>query len=101
MKARLRARDLDRDGPGSAREEISLIKFFGARVLHSVIDKAIQVHGAAGITEDTPLSSMYRSARAARLYDGPDEVHKMVVARRILREYEGRLAERTGDGATS
>ncbi len=79
---------IDQAGPGGAREEISLIKFFGAKVLHSVIDKAIQVHGAAGITEDIPLSAMYRSARAARLYDGPDEVHKMVVARRILNQYE-------------
>ncbi|RMF20537.1 MAG: acyl-CoA dehydrogenase, partial [Deltaproteobacteria bacterium] len=82
---------IDTEGPAAAREEISLIKFFGARVLHSVIDKAIQVHGAAGMTEDLPLSSMYRAARAARIYDGPDEVHKMVVARRILSEYQTRL----------
>jgi acyl-CoA dehydrogenase len=85
---------IDTDGPGGAREEISLIKFYGAKVLHSVIDKAIQVYGAAGITEDLPLSSMYRHARAARLYDGPDEVHKMVVARRILHEYETRALGR-------
>jgi acyl-CoA dehydrogenase len=79
---------IDTEGPGGAREEISLIKFYGAKVLHSVIDKAIQVYGAAGVTEDLPLSFMYRQARMARLYDGPDEVHKMVVARRILHEYE-------------
>jgi alkylation response protein AidB-like acyl-CoA dehydrogenase len=55
-----------------------------------VIDKAIQVYGAAGVTDDLPLSMMYRQARMARIYDGPDEVHKMVVARRILHEYEKR-----------
>jgi alkylation response protein AidB-like acyl-CoA dehydrogenase len=71
-----------------ARVEISLIKFWGAKVLHDVIDRAIQVHGALGVTEDTPLASMYRNARAARIYDGPDEVHRMVVARRILRAFQ-------------
>ncbi|MBV9960341.1 MAG: acyl-CoA dehydrogenase family protein [Acidobacteria bacterium] len=71
-----------------ARVEISLIKFYGARVLHDVVDRAIQVHGALGYSKDTPLESFYRDARAARIYDGPDEVHRMVVARRILREFE-------------
>lgn len=71
-----------------ARVEISLIKFFGAAVLHDVIDRAIQAHGAAGISGDTPLMHFYREARAARLYDGPDEVHRMVVARRLLREFQ-------------
>jgi acyl-CoA dehydrogenase len=71
-----------------ARVEISLIKFYGAKMLHDVIDRAIQVHGALGVTEDTPLASMYRAARAARIYDGPDEVHRMVVARRILRAFQ-------------
>jgi len=71
-----------------ARVEISLIKFFGAKVLHDVIDRAIQAHGALGISGDTPLELFYREARAARLYDGPDEVHRMVVARRILREFQ-------------
>lgn len=70
-----------------ARVEISLIKFYGARVLHDVVDRAIQVHGALGYSKDTPLESFYRDARAARIYDGPDEVHRMVVARRILREF--------------
>jgi alkylation response protein AidB-like acyl-CoA dehydrogenase len=67
-----------------ARVEISLIKFWGARMLHNVIDRAIQVHGALGVTADTPLERMYRQARYARLYDGPDEVHRMVVARTLL-----------------
>ena len=71
-----------------ARVDISLIKFFGARVLIDVIDRAIQAHGAAGISGDTPLEAFYREARAARIYDGPDEVHRMVVARRILREFQ-------------
>jgi acyl-CoA dehydrogenase len=85
---------IDTAGASAAREEIALIKFFGARVLHSVVDRAIQVHGAAGVTEDHPLSMFYRQARLARIYDGPDEVHKMVVARRILAQYAG-----TRDGA--
>lgn len=77
------------DRGDDARTEISLIKFFGARVLHDVIDRAIQVHGALGVSGDTPLEGMYRRARLARLYDGPDEVHKIAVARRILSAYRG------------
>ncbi len=76
------------DQGDEARVEISTIKFFGAKVLHDVIDRAIQVHGARGVSGDTPLESMYRNARAARIYDGPDEVHRMVVARRVLREFK-------------
>ena len=74
------------DTGSQARVEISLIKFWGARMLHNVIDRAIQVHGALGVTSDTPLDKMYREARYARIYDGPDEVHRMVVARRLLRD---------------
>ncbi len=78
------------DTGSEARVEISLIKFWGARMLHNVIDRAIQVHGALGVTSDTPLEKMYREARYARIYDGPDEVHRMVVARRLLRDpYHG------------
>ena len=78
------------DSGSEARTEISLIKFWGARMLHNVVDRAIQVHGALGVTADTPLEFMYREARYARLYDGPDEVHRMVVARRLVRDpYEG------------
>ena len=76
------ARAMDRGD--EARVEISLIKFWGATMLHNVIDRAIQVHGALGVTSDTPLDRMYREARYARLYDGPDEVHRMVVARQLL-----------------
>ena len=71
-----------------ARVEISMIKFYGARVLHDVVDRAIQVHGALGYSQDTPLESFYREARAARIYDGPDEVHRMVVARRLLKQFK-------------
>jgi acyl-CoA dehydrogenase len=76
------------DEGDEARVEISLIKFYAARVLHDVIDRAIQVHGGLGVTDDTPLAMMYRMARGARIYDGADEVHKMVVARRILKSFE-------------
>jgi acyl-CoA dehydrogenase len=76
------------DEGDEARVEVSLIKFYAARVLHDVIDRALQVHGGLGMTEDAPLAAMYRNARGARIYDGADEVHKMVVARRILKSFE-------------
>jgi len=76
------------DQGDEARVEISAIKFFGAKVLHDVIDRAIQVHGALGVSGDTPLEGMYRGARAARIYDGPDETHRMVVSRRILQSFK-------------
>jgi acyl-CoA dehydrogenase len=75
------------DSGDEARVEIGVIKVVGARMLHNVVDRAIQVYGAAGLTDDTPLSRMYRHAREARLYDGPDEVHIQSAARRVLREY--------------
>ncbi len=82
------------DEGDEARVEISLVKFYAARVLHDVIDRAIQVHGALGITDETPLAEMYLAARAMRFIDGPDEVHRMVVSRDILRSYrEGRRWE--------
>jgi alkylation response protein AidB-like acyl-CoA dehydrogenase len=77
------------DGGDEARVEISLIKFYAARVLNDVIDRAIQVHGALGLTDRTPLATMAALARGGRIYDGPDEVHRMVVSRRILREFAG------------
>jgi len=75
------------DQGDEARVEISAIKFFGAKILHDVIDRAIQVHGARGVSGDTPLESMYRNARAARIYDGPDETHRMVVSRKVLQSF--------------
>lgn len=76
------------DQGDDARIEIGLIKVVGAKMLHNVIDRAIQVYGAKGLTDDTPLSLMYRHAREARIYDGPDEVHIQSVAKRILKHYE-------------
>lgn len=83
---------IDREGAPAARVDISLIKFYVAGVLQRVIDRAIQVHGALGITDDTPLAGMARHERAARIYDGPDEVHKSVVAREILKHYGVRVS---------
>jgi acyl-CoA dehydrogenase len=78
---------IDTQGASAARKEIALIKFYGAKVLHDVIDRAIQAHGSLGYSTDLPLESMYRHARGARIYDGPDEVHRQSVARQILRGY--------------
>jgi alkylation response protein AidB-like acyl-CoA dehydrogenase len=75
------------DAGDEARIEISMIKFFAARVLNDVIDRAVQVHGALGLTDRTPLAAMLAASRAARIYDGPDEVHRMVVSRRILKAF--------------
>jgi len=75
------------DEGDEARIEIGLIKVYGAKMLHNAIDRAIQVHGALGVTEDTPLERMYRHARFARIYDGADEVHVQTTSRRILRVY--------------
>jgi alkylation response protein AidB-like acyl-CoA dehydrogenase len=77
-------------GKKEARKEISLIKFVVANVMQKVVDRAIQVHGGLGVSDDTVLSYFYRHERAARILDGADEVHKVAVARRILKEYEGK-----------
>ena len=82
------ARKIDREGAHAARDEISLIKFFVAGILQKVLDRAIQVHGGLGVTDDTVLAYWFRHERAARIYDGPDEVHKLAVAKRILRKWE-------------
>src|SRR5436189_127984 len=79
---------MDAEGVAAARRDIALIKFYGAQVLHDVIDRAVQAHGALGYSTDLPLEAMYRFARAARIYDGPDEVHRASVARQVLRGYE-------------
>jgi len=81
---------MDKEGASAARVEIAMIKYFGAGVLYNVIDRAIQVHGALGFSSDMPLEHMYRAARAARIYDGPDEVHRQTVARRTLKDYSPR-----------
>ena len=79
---------MDTVGNKIARKEISMIKVVAPNMATRVIDRAIQVHGAKGLTDDTPLSLMYRHAREARIYDGPDEVHVQSVARRILKNYQ-------------
>lgn len=81
------AEKMDRLGAPAVREEISLIKFYVADVLQKVLDRAIQAHGALGMTDDTPLAFWYRHERAARIYDGTDEVHKVAAAKRILKRY--------------
>ena len=78
---------MDREGAKAARTDIGMIKYFGAKVLYDVIDRAIQIHGSLGYSGDLPLEEMYRRARAGRIYDGPDEVHRVAVARQILRRY--------------
>jgi acyl-CoA dehydrogenase len=78
---------MDQVGASASRDEIAMIKYYGATVLHNVIDRAIQTYGSLGYSADMPLESMYRAARAARIYDGPDEVHRQTVARHSLKNY--------------
>ena len=90
---------MQQEGQRAASQEISTIKFFVANVLGRVLDRAIQTHGALGITDDTVLSWFYRHERGARIYDGPDEAHKASLARKILKSYglvirENRPAEK-------
>ncbi|MBW2411656.1 MAG: acyl-CoA dehydrogenase family protein [Deltaproteobacteria bacterium] len=80
-------------GKAEARKEISMIKFVVANVMQKVVDRAIQVHGGLGVTDDTILASWYRHERAARIYDGADEVHKVSLAKRILRELGDRVVK--------
>ena len=78
---------IDRHGAKAARDEISAIKFSVANTMLQAVDTAIQVHGALGVTDDTILSYWYRHERAARIYDGADEVHKTTLGRRILQRH--------------
>jgi acyl-CoA dehydrogenase len=78
---------MDQHGAEAARIDIAMIKYYGAGVLYDVIDRALQAHGSLGYSSDLPLESMYRAARGARFYDGPDEVHRQTVARRTLKQY--------------
>jgi alkylation response protein AidB-like acyl-CoA dehydrogenase len=78
---------IDRSGFRAAAEEISLAKVFVAEVMSGVVDAALQAHGALGMSDDTPLAFYYAHERAARIYDGPDEVHKLSAARRILKRH--------------
>jgi acyl-CoA dehydrogenase len=76
---------MDTIGKKEARQEISMIKIVAAQCFLEVLDRAIQTHGAMGVTNDTPLARMWAHARTLRIVDGPDEVHKMVIARREIR----------------
>ena len=78
---------IERHGWKEARREISAIKFLVADTMLEVVDRALQVHGGLGMTDDTILAWLYRHERAARIYDGPDEVHKLALARQILKRY--------------
>jgi len=79
---------IDRYGSSAARTDVSLIKVFGAQMLHDVVDRALQAHGGLGYSTDMPLEMLYRYARHARFVDGADEVHRESIARQILRAYE-------------
>jgi alkylation response protein AidB-like acyl-CoA dehydrogenase len=79
---------IEKVGAKEARDDVALIKFVVAGTMQRVVDRALQVHGGLGMTDDTVLAFFYRHERAARIYDGADEVHKVAVARRILRKYE-------------
>ena len=78
---------MDKHGSSASRTEIAMIKVYGTKMLFNAIDRSIQVHGALGYSADMPLEEMYRNARASRLVDGADEVHKVSIARRTLKEY--------------
>jgi acyl-CoA dehydrogenase len=96
---------MDTEGKRRARQSISMIKVVAANVVMNVLDRAIQTHGSLGMTEDTPLAMMWRYSRMLRIADGPDEVHKMVIARRELGRWAKQAEEdtgvRTGDGAAA
>ena len=76
---------IDTQGASAARDDIAMIKVLVARTLQDVLDRAIQVHGGLGLLDDLPLAWFFRHERAARIYDGPDEVHLASIAKRLLR----------------
>ena len=78
-----------------------MIKVFVAEALGRIVDRALQVHGALGISEETPLARFYQDARAARIYDGPSEVHRMAIARSLMRSFleSGTTRDPTGGPA--
>jgi alkylation response protein AidB-like acyl-CoA dehydrogenase len=78
------AEQMDREGAAASRDAISIVKFYVAGMLDRVMDRALQTHGGLGMLDDTPIAWWYRHERAARIYDGPDEVHKSSLAKRIL-----------------
>ncbi len=89
---------MDTEGKRAARQAISAIKVVAANMVMDVLDRSIQVHGSLGMTDDTPLAALWRFSRMLRLADGPDEVHKMVLARRELNRWAKRAeAEAAGE----
>ena len=92
---------MDTEGKRAARQSISMIKVVAANVVMDVLDRSIQVHGALGMTDDTPLAAMWRYSRMLRIADGPDEVHKMVIARRELGRWAKRAEEETSASSTA
>jgi alkylation response protein AidB-like acyl-CoA dehydrogenase len=80
------AHKIEAHGQKAARDEVAMIKVFVARTLQHVLDRAVQIHGALGVTDDTPLAWFFRHERAARIYDGPDEVHLSSIAKRTLKQ---------------
>jgi acyl-CoA dehydrogenase len=89
---------MDTEGKRAARQAISAIKVVAANIVMDVLDRAIQIHGSLGMTDDTPLAALWRFSRMLRLADGPDEVHKMVLARRELNRWSKRAeAEEAGE----
>jgi acyl-CoA dehydrogenase len=87
---------MDTEGKRAARQSISMIKVVAANVVMDVLDRAIQVHGALGMSDDTPLAGMWRFSRMLKVADGPDEVHKMVIARRELNHWAKRAEAEAG-----
>ena len=78
---------MDTSGKQNARQELSMVKVVVPNMMMAVLDRAIQCLGALGVSDDTPVAAMWRNGRALRIADGPDEVHKMVIARRELRRF--------------
>ena len=95
----LAAWKMDTAGKRAARQEISMIKVVAANMVMDVLDRAIQVHGSLGMSDDTPLAWMWRFSRMLRVADGPDEVHKMVIARREINRWSKADEVAAGDGA--
>jgi acyl-CoA dehydrogenase len=79
---------MDNQGKREARNEIAMIKVMAANMVMRVLDRAIQLYGAAGVSDDFPLARFWRDSRALRIADGPDEVHRMTIARRELRKWK-------------
>ena len=80
---------IEQEGFRAARERVSMIKYYTANVMQRVVDRALQAHGGLGVTDDRILAFFFREERAARIYDGPDEVHRMAVSRRLLKSAAG------------